>query len=100
MKHWWLAMNIRKDWHSHKLRFLAEVLGTSVTLSASIILALTTPVPPMLLLYCLWNLASLLLLFASYSRGSLGLTLLFAGFLVIDSVGLYRTWLWPASEAL
>jgi hypothetical protein len=86
---WWSW--VRRDAQQNPVRFACEVLGMLITLSASLILALTTPLPPMLLLYGLWNCANVLLLYISYSRGSLGLTVLFSGFLVVDLIGLWRT---------
>jgi len=83
---------IKTDYESHKLRLGAEALGMLISLGVALIIMVTTPHPPMLLCYVLWELASLLLLSASYSRGSLGLTVLYSGFLVIDFVGLVRTW--------
>ena len=88
-----LARTMRMDYHTHRARWIIEVLGTLITLTASTILALTTPVPPMLLLYILWNAASVCLLYAAVNRGSFGLSCVFAGFLLIDSIGLWRTWI-------
>jgi hypothetical protein len=82
---------IRQDYHSHPLRLTAEVLGMAISLGVAVIIMMTTPVPPMLICYILWEVASLLLVSASYSRGSLGLTTLYAGFLCIDAIGLIRT---------
>lgn len=82
---------IKTDWKSHKLRLCAEATGTCISLGATILIALTTPFPPMLLCYVCWEIASALLVSASYSRGSFGLVALYSGFLVIDAIGLIRT---------
>jgi hypothetical protein len=82
---------IQNDWHSHKIRLGAEALGMCISLGVALIIMVTTPLPPMILCYVLWELASALLVSASYSRGSLGLTALYSGFLVIDLIGLIRT---------
>lgn len=82
---------IKTDYESHKLRLGAEALGMVISLAVAIIIMVTTPAPPLVLCYVLWELASALLVTASYSRGSLGLTALYSGFLVIDFVGLVRT---------
>jgi hypothetical protein len=84
---------IKTDYESHRLRLGAEALGMLISLGVALIIMVTTPWPPMLLCYVLWEIASALLVSASYSRGSLGLTALYSGFLVIDFVGLVRTWL-------
>jgi hypothetical protein len=82
---------IRGDWNSHPVRMCAEILGMVLSLFVALLIAWTTPYPPMLWCYILWNTASLCLVSAAVSRGSLGLTLLYGGFLVVDTVGLWRT---------
>jgi hypothetical protein len=82
---------IKKDYATHPLRLLVESLGMGISLGATMLIAATTPFPPMLLCYVLWEIASALLLSASYSRGSTGLVALYSGFLVIDAIGLART---------
>ena len=82
---------IQNDWRSHKIRLCAETLGMAVSLGVAVIIMLTTPLPPMMLCYLLWELASALLLGSAMSRGSVGFSFLYGGFLVIDFVGLIRT---------
>lgn len=82
---------VKADWHSHKLRLACEALGMLLSIGVAIVLALTTPHPPMLLCYGLWLLASGLLVSTSYSRGSVGLTALYGCFLIVDSIGALRT---------
>jgi len=82
---------IQNDWRSHKIRLCAETLGMSISLVVALIIMMTTPLPPMLLCYLLWETASALLLGSAMSRGSVGFSFLYAGFLVIDFVGLIRT---------
>lgn len=82
---------ILADWQSHKLRLAAEACGVSLSIGIALVLAWTTPNPPMLVCYAGWNLASVLLVLSSYSRGSVGLTVLYGAFLLIDTVGLVRT---------
>lgn len=82
---------IQRDWKAHKVRLCAETLGMTVSLLVALIIMVTTPFPPMLLCYVLWELASALLLGSAMSRGSVGFSCLYAGFLVIDLIGLIRT---------
>ena len=82
---------IKQDYLGHPWRHVAEVLGMVISLGVAVVIAVTTPLPPMILCYALWETASLLLMLASYSRGSAGLCALYAGFLVIDAIGLIRT---------
>lgn len=62
-----------------------------ISLAVALLIMVTTPFPPMLLCYLLWETASALLLGAAVSRGSVGFSFLYGGFLVIDFVGLIRT---------
>lgn len=82
---------IQRDWKAHKVRLCAETLGMTVSLLVALIIMVTTPFPPMLLCYVLWELASALLLGSAMSRGSVGFSCLYGGFLVIDLIGLIRT---------
>jgi len=82
---------IQRDWKTHKVRLCAETLGMAISLLVALIIMVTTPLPPMLLCYVLWELASALLLGSAMSRGSVGFSFLYAGFLVIDCIGLIRT---------
>jgi hypothetical protein len=82
---------IAADWRAHKVRVCAEVTGMMLSLLVAMVIAFTTPNPPLLLCYILWEIASMLLVSAAVSRRSLGLTVLYAGFLVIDCIGLIRT---------
>jgi hypothetical protein len=82
---------IQNDWRSHKLRLAAEACGMALSIAVGILLAMTTPYPPMVTCYIGWNIASFTLMLASASRGSVGLTALYGSFLLIDSVGLYRS---------
>jgi hypothetical protein len=82
---------IQADYASHRLRLCAEGLGLLVSVAVAILLAWTTPHPPMLLCYSLWLFASLLLVSTSHHRGSFSLTALYGSFLFIDGVGFIRT---------
>jgi len=82
---------IKSDYEAHRYRLVAEALGMLLSIGVAIIFALTTPAPPLLLCYTLWLLASGLLVTTSYSRGSVGLTVLYGLFLVVDSIGALRT---------
>jgi hypothetical protein len=82
---------VKKDYQTHRVRLGLEVLGMGISLGVALILMMTTPHPPMVLCYTLWETASALLVAASYSRGSFGLVILYSGFLVIDAAGLVRT---------
>jgi hypothetical protein len=82
---------IKQDFESHRLRAIMELLGMLCALGVAILLAATTPNPPMLPAYIGWNCASILLGVCSWHRGSFGLAVTYAGFLIIDTYGLLHT---------
>ena len=86
---------IKTDYHSHRIRFAGEMIGMALSIGVSLILAITTPYPPMIICYIGWLIAAVLLAGASYSRGSVGLAVLYACFMVIDGIGFVRTLLVP-----
>lgn len=83
--------HIKQDFERHRIRAIAEILGMLLSLGVSLLLALTTPHVPMLMAYCGWLVASLLLCACSWHRGSIGLMMTYGGFLIIDTLGLLRT---------
>lgn len=82
---------IYKDFQSHALRASLEVLGMLIGVGMSILLAITTPYPPMLYAYIGWLISAALLGLCSWHRGSFGLSTTYACYLVIDGIGLART---------
>ena len=52
---------IQKDFESHALRASLEVLGMLIGVGMSILLAVTTPYPPMLYAYIGWLISAALL---------------------------------------
>lgn len=82
---------IYKDFQSHALRASLEVLGMLIGVGMSILLAITTPYPPMLYAYIGWLISAALLGLCSWHRGSFGLATTYACYLVIDGIGLART---------
>jgi hypothetical protein len=82
---------VRRDFEQNPLRAVCEIIGMSCGVGASIILALTTPIPLMFECYILWLIGSFLLLVCSLSRGSTGLALAYLSYFLIDVVGIIRT---------
>jgi hypothetical protein len=72
-------------------RAILEIIGMALGVAVAVILATTTPHPPMLLCYTLWVTASLGLGVATWHRGSFGLTAAYLAFFIIDTIGLIRT---------
>lgn len=82
---------IRNDFKSHALRATLEIIGMLFGVGVSVLLAFTTPEPPMVEAYIGWLIGAILLGGCSWHRGSVGLALTYAAYLVIDGIGLLRT---------
>jgi hypothetical protein len=81
---------IRDDFHSHKMRFCLEVLAWVLSVGCSIVMALTVPTPPLLILYPIWILGCGIYAGCALSRGSFGMLANYLLLTTIDSVGLIR----------
>ena len=81
---------IKDDWHSHPLRFIAELVAWGISLGCSIIMAITVPNPPFLVLYPLWITGCAIYTWAAYSRGSFGMLANYLLLTTIDTVGFVR----------
>ena len=82
---------IREDWKSSPTRFLLEILAWAISIGCSLVVALTVPNPPWLILYPLWITGCALYAWAAYTRQSFGMLLNYLLLTMIDSVGLIRT---------
>ena len=81
---------IREDYKSNKFRFFVEVIAWMISIGCSLIMALTVPNPPLLLLYVLWILGCAMYAWASWTRSSFGMLANYLLLTVIDTVGLVR----------
>ena len=81
---------IKDDWHSHKLRFIVELLAWAISIGCSITMALTVPTPPLLALYPVWIAGCAMYAWASYTRKSVGMLANYLLLVTIDMVGLIR----------
>lgn len=81
---------IRNDWHSNRIRFVAELTAWLLSIGCSITMALTVPNPPLLALYPFWILGCSLYLWAAFTRKSFGMVANYLLLTTIDSVGLIR----------
>ena len=86
-----VANYIRKDFETNPVRAVTELLGMSLGVGASILLALTTPTPWMTSCYLMWLVSSVLLFLCATSRGSTGLAVSYGSYFAIDVVGILRT---------
>ena len=81
---------IRDDWRSNKFRFIIELLAWAISIGCSLVMALTVPTPPLLILYPIWILGCALYGWAAYTRKSFGMLANYMLLVTIDSVGLIR----------
>lgn len=81
---------IKDDFRSHPFRFAVELLAWIFSISCSIIMALTVPNPPLLVLYPLWVSGCAMYAWAAYTRQSFGMLLNYLLLTAIDSIGLIR----------
>ena len=76
---------IKNDYRTNRIRFVAEFIAWLLSISCSIIMAVTVPEPPLLLLYPLWISGCFLFGCAAYSRRSFGLL---ANYIILTSIDL------------
>ena len=79
---------IRDDWRSNKFRFIIELIAWAISIGCSLVMALTVPTPPLLILYPVWILGCALYGWAAYTRKSFGMLANYILLTTIDTVGL------------
>ena len=83
-----VAKFVEEDWRSHPVRFVIEVIAWLLSISASVIMALTVPNPPLLIIYLFWVIGCSLYAWCAISRGSFGMLANYALLTAIDTYGL------------
>jgi cellulose synthase/poly-beta-1,6-N-acetylglucosamine synthase-like glycosyltransferase len=81
---------IRDDWYSNKFRFIVELVAWAISIGCAIVMALTVPNPPLIILYPIWILGCSLYAWAAFTRKSFGMLANYLLLVSIDSVGLIR----------
>ena len=81
---------IKNDFYSHPIRFTIELIAWAMSISCSLILAITVPNPPLLILYPLWVGGSALYAWAAWTRKSFGMLANYILLTSIDTIGLIR----------
>jgi hypothetical protein len=76
---------IRQDFRSHPLRCLLEILAWFLSISCSIVMAVTVPHPPFLILYPLFITQCVIFAWASYTRRSFGML---SNYILLSSIDL------------
>lgn len=77
---------IKKDYKQNKVRFVIEFTAWVMSIGCTILMAVTVPNPPFLLLYPLFILQCSMLAWAAHSRNSTGI---FANYLLIALIDIF-----------
>jgi len=81
---------IADDWYSSKFRFVVEIVAWAISIGCAIVMALTVPNPPLLVLYPIWILGCAMYAWASWTRKSFGMLANYILLTTIDTIGLIR----------
>ena len=81
---------IKKDFNEHPLRFVLEVTAWITSIACSVIMALTLPHPPFILLYPMFIAQCGVFAWAAWSRKSFGMLGNYILLLSIDTAALIR----------
>ena len=81
---------IRDDWRSNPFRFAVELVAWGISIGCAIVMAVTVPNPPLLVLYPIWIIGCSMYAWAAYTRKSFGMLANYLLLVSIDSVGLIR----------
>ncbi len=79
-----------RDYREWPFRFYIEVLAWAISIGNSLVMALTVPNPPLIVLYPIWIVGCAMYGWASWTRGSFGMLANYLLLVTIDSIGLTR----------
>lgn len=83
----------KNDFKTNPFRFCAEILAWLLSVTCSITLTITTPHPPLKILYPLWVANCMIFAWASWTRGSFAMLTNYLLLSTIDLIGLVKTFL-------
>lgn len=81
---------IKDDYRTSPLRFYLEVVAWAISIGCSLVMAITVPNPPLLVLYPIWITGCIIYAWCAYTRQSFGMLANYVLIVCIDSVGLVR----------
>lgn len=81
---------IQEDWKSNPLRCFLEILAWVLSITCSVVMMLTVPTPPFLILYPLFILQCAIFAWAAWTRKSSGMLANYLLLVTIDSIALIR----------
>ena len=80
----------KKDFNEWPLRFVLEISAWFLSIACSIVMALTVPTPPFLILYPLFITQCAIFGWAAWTRRSTGMVANYLLLVTIDSIALIR----------
>lgn len=80
----------KQDFIVWPLRFILEILAWAMSITCSIIMALTVPTPPFLILYPLFITQCTIFGWAAWTRKSTGMVANYILLVTIDSIAMFR----------
>jgi hypothetical protein len=81
---------IQRDHAAWPLRFWLEVLAWALSIGCSVIMMITVPDVPLLILYPMWVVGSAVYAWAAWTRGSFGMLANYMLLASIDAIALTR----------
>lgn len=81
---------IKEDYRTYPFRFGVEVFAWAISIGNAIVMALTVPNPPLIVLYPIWIIGCAMYAWAAWTRKSFGMLANYLLLVSIDSVGLVR----------
>ncbi len=81
---------LKRDWVCNPQRMIFEWVGMALAISASLVLSISIPEPPLAQILTTWIISSSILLGCALSRGSTGMVIFNAVLITIDLMGLIR----------
>lgn len=81
---------IREDYQEYPLRCILEIVGWFGSVGCALGMTYFLPNPPLLPLYIIWVISTMIYSWAAWTRGSFGMLANYALLFCIDSVGLTK----------
>ena len=78
----------KREYEEWPLRFYVEILAWAISIGCSVVMALTVPTPPLLMLYPVWIAGCAMYGWAAWTRGSFGMVANYLLLVSIDFIGL------------
>lgn len=84
---------VLEDWQENPVRCVLEILAWFMSIGCSLVMMLTVPTPPFLILYPIFITQCVIFAWAAKTRGSVGMLANYMLLVTIDTVALVKMWL-------